>query len=176
MMNNPDMMSNIMNMMGGSGLPDMSQTTNESSSDEDTFENEQNYQDKVGDLNLQELNDLENVDIGQPERANLFVKDDTVIIVNLKNKLYNNKTGSVIKYEKITNRYIVYLDELDKHLSIKEINLKPIIDVSEDECFEPTCDDHLIESDETVPPCDPSADAPSCSIDNSSCCASSESC
>lgn len=125
MMSNPDMLNNIMNMMGGLG-------NQSSNNNDDNFDNEQEYQDKVGELDLNELNDLEKVDIGQPHRETLFIENDYVLIINLKNKKYNNKLGRVINYEKITNRYIVYLEELDKHLSIKECNLKMIYDAEQD--------------------------------------------
>lgn len=126
MMSDPNMMSNIMNMMGGGLNPGANLNNSNDSNSEDNFDNEQDYQDKVGDLDLNGLNDLENVDIGRPIRETLYIENDNVLITNLNNKKYNNKPAVVLNFDKITNRYVVYILELDKHLSIKEENLKRV--------------------------------------------------
>jgi hypothetical protein len=160
MMSDPNMMTNIMNMMGGLGEASTPPRNNSNSSSEDNFDNEQNYQDKVGELDLNDLNELENVDIGQPIRKTEFVENDYVLIVNLKNKNYNNKPALILNYDKITNRYVVYLKELEKHLSIKEINLKHIYDAEDSDsdsdysvsgnvnADDITCSDNYIEPQE----------------------------
>lgn len=50
-----------------------------------------------------------------------YKKNDIIIINNLKNQQYNNRTAKIIFFNQNTNRYIVELDN-DKQISVKEDN------------------------------------------------------
>ena len=55
------------------------------------------------------------------ELENKYKKNDIILINNLKNVLYNNRTAKILFYNPNTNRYIVELDN-DKQISVKEDN------------------------------------------------------
>ena len=52
-----------------------------------------------------------------------FNFNDEVKFLNLSNETYNDKEGLVKNFNSETNRYEIYILELDKSISIKEDNL-----------------------------------------------------
>jgi hypothetical protein len=102
MMKNPDIMSNAMNMMKDPSIQNMFSGIPSDNLTEQELE-----------LELEENsdNDLE------------FNVGEIVLIDGLNNDMYNNQNG-IIKYYNInTSRYAVFIEELDKTISIKEDNL-----------------------------------------------------
>ena len=54
--------------------------------------------------------------------------NDSVIIQGLKSDTYNNQPGLIKRYIAETNRYEIYLNDLDKTISIKQNNFIRAID------------------------------------------------
>ena len=49
--------------------------------------------------------------------------DDTITINGLSNDTYNNQHGLVKDYNQDKDRYVIYIEDLDKTLSIKPTNI-----------------------------------------------------
>ena len=49
--------------------------------------------------------------------------DDTITINGLSNDAYNNQLGLVKDYNQDKDRYVIYMEDLDKTLSIKPTNI-----------------------------------------------------
>jgi hypothetical protein len=100
MMNNPDMMNNISNMMKN---PDMM----------NNISNMMNNNNQESDISIENNN---------------FKKNDKIIMYGLSNDLYNNKIGFIQNYNSNNNRYIVFIEELNKTISLKESNIRIFIE------------------------------------------------
>ena len=139
MLNDPNIMGNLKNMMGNGDLfKSMNEACSNDSCDAgscddgasadgscadgaccDTSNSWSNDgdEDPSCDINLDNLDNLENIDI---EESTLNI-NDKVTTQNLKNELYNNKHG-VIEDILPNGRYVVTFDN-DKSVAIKEENL-----------------------------------------------------
>ena len=134
MLNDPNIMGNLKNMMGNGDLfksmneaCDAGSCADGASADGscadgaccDTSNSWSNDgdEDPSCDINLDNLDNLENIDI---EESTLNI-NDKVTTQNLKNELYNNKHG-VIEDILPNGRYVVTFDN-DKSVAIKEENL-----------------------------------------------------
>ena len=135
LMKDPNMMNNLMGMMSGmgglEGLGNLFNAPNPpTNSPEETnnssFEHELEHENKLKGIDLNGLDDLEKVDVGIPQSENKFIQDERVVIKNLNNKLYNNRLASIVNYDRISNRYIIYVDDMNKNISIKEENIEKI--------------------------------------------------
>ena len=135
LMKDPNMMNNLMGMMGGMGgmegkcnLFDAPNTPTNSpqETNNSSFEQELEHENKLKDIDLNGLDDLEKVDVGVAQSQNKFIQDERVVIKNLNNKLYNNRLASIVNYDRISNRYIIFVDDLNKNISIKEENIEKI--------------------------------------------------
>ena len=113
MMKNPDIMSNAMKMMNdpsmanlfGGGMPNLNTDNNE------------------------ESNCCSNGDCNEENCETKFSKDDKVKLVNLKSESYNGQDCVVRSYDVSTNRYTVFVNSMDKVISVKEDNLENNEDV-----------------------------------------------
>jgi len=108
MMKNPDIMSNAMKMMSDPNIQNMfsGMGANATANSEDAT--------------------VENDTI--PEEENLFdgldfMVNDEVFISGLKTDTYNNQTGFIRNYNPESLRYEVYIEEMDKSISIKSENI-----------------------------------------------------
>jgi len=135
LMKDPNMMNNLMGMMGGMGGMDglgnlfnapNTPTNSPQETNNSSFEQELEHENKLKDIDLNGLDDLEKVDVGVAQSQNKFIQDERVIIKNLNNKLYNNRLASIVNYDRISNRYIIFVDDFNKNISIKEENIEKI--------------------------------------------------
>ena len=55
---------------------------------------------------------------------NTFNTDDVVTLQNLKSEVYNGKQGVVREFLTDRERYSIYIEELDKTISVKEENIR----------------------------------------------------
>ena len=131
MMNDPNLMGNLKNMMGNMpGMPDM--PSDESQSDEcventeccnkdnsyDCDPTQCNLQCEDGECGEIKIDELENIEIDE-NRLNV---GDKILTQNLKNESYNNRKG-VIEEILPNGRCVVLFDDEDKVVAIKEENL-----------------------------------------------------
>ena len=110
MMKNPDIMSNAMKMMSDPSIMNMFGGMGGSNPETETTE--------------------QNTDPASPleEQENLFdgldfMVNDEVLISGLKTDTYNNQIGVIRNYNPDTTRYEVFIEELDKSISIKPENI-----------------------------------------------------
>ena len=75
------------------------------------------------DLNNNDLNNDSNNDLNNEHNTNKYKIGTIVIIKNLKNKLFNDKLGRVIAFNKENKRYNIIIDKTEKIISIMEYNL-----------------------------------------------------
>ena len=118
--NNPGMMKNIMKMGNPSDGANPSSSANPGSGvNPDMMGNIMNMLNPEGnsssDLEPSTRDNLEETD---------YSYDDSVFIQGLKTDTYNDKSGLVNGYNQEKSRYEIYLEELDKSISIKEENIK----------------------------------------------------
>ena len=109
MMKDPDMMKNMMNMMGGMGgmpgMPDMSEMGN-----------------MGGMPDMSEMGNMGSVE--EDCSTNLrFKPGDSVLIQSLKNDMYNGKEAVIESYNRESDRYVINIEEMEKRISVREINL-----------------------------------------------------
>ena len=97
MLNDPSMISNMMNILGGAGINMPNQPPNMPSN---TTTNE-------------------SIEESQPK----YQSGDIVVLHNLKKEEYNNLQGTIVSYLEDSDRYVVLLEN-DKKLSVRESNLK----------------------------------------------------
>lgn len=99
MLNDPNMINNMMNILGGAGInmptPPPTMPTESEPTNTPTIE----------------------------EYQPAFQTGDVVVIHNLKKEEYNNLQGTIVTYLEDSERYVVLLEN-DKKLSIKEANIK----------------------------------------------------
>ena len=107
MLNDPNMISNMMGILGNAGinLPSEPPTSN-------STKNENTETDELPTL----------------ERAPLYETGNRVVLYNLKKEAYNNLEGTIVAYNSDTERYVVLLDN-DNKLGVKEANLKAADDL-----------------------------------------------
>lgn len=115
MLNNPDMMSNMMNMfnMNMPNLDDLKQSTEALNNTNDDTEN---------------TNDNTNDDT-ETSIQHKFLENTSVILVGLKCKTYNNLKATVLGFNETSNRYRVRISSpseevvSNKEILVKEENL-----------------------------------------------------
>lgn len=71
--------------------------------------------------NMPDISDMSDISEPKIELETKYKKNDIILINNLKNKEYNNKTGKILFFNQNNNRYIIELDN-DKKISVKEDN------------------------------------------------------
>jgi hypothetical protein len=112
MMQNPEMMGQVNKMMQN---PEMMNKVNGMMKPNTEKENKMKG---PGNLNLNNI-------LGKKENnENTFVNGDKILLSNLNNQEYNNKEGIIRSYDQTKNRYLVYITDLDKEISVKEENAK----------------------------------------------------
>jgi len=103
MMQNPEIMKNVMGMMQNPEIQKMMQDPN----------------------TLNNLSNLMKPDLAETqneESDDKFTTGDHIMLTGLTNENYNNKDGIIKGFDKVKNRYLVYVDELEKTISVKEDN------------------------------------------------------
>lgn len=119
MMQNPEMMGQVNNMMQN---PEMMGKVNNMMKTDTKKENKMKG---PGDLNLNNI-------LGKKEKKenneNTFVNGDKILLSDLNNQEYNNKEGIIKGYDQTKNRYLVYITDLDKEISVKEEKCQKIIE------------------------------------------------
>jgi hypothetical protein len=136
LLNNPDLMSNMMNIFGNNldGTDPLSTPT------------------PLQKLSKGDCDDYNDVCVepnceGECEVDSKFKSEDIVILTNLKSELYNGQRGIVECYNNENNRYIVLLDEEDKKIMVKEDNLElEIVEIVEPEPGKPVLSEPVAES------------------------------
>lgn len=111
MMKNPDFMANAMKMMNN---PEISKIFGGLGGDDSNTTGEE----ECGGCD----------DCGPIEIENTFSCDDVVTLSGLKSEEYNGKTGVVREYLTDRERYSVYIEEMDKTISLREENLTLVLD------------------------------------------------
>ena len=109
MMKNPEIVNNAMKMMN---YPNMMKMFG-------GLGNMANQQSEENNEVQDESIDVDNDDNEIYE----FTEGDSVFITGLKNDLYNNKNGVVECYNSDNNRYNVFIESMDKVISLKAENL-----------------------------------------------------
>lgn len=99
MLNDPNMISNMMGILGNAGI---------------------NVPKEVPVPNQSEEIDT---DIPELEIVQTYETNTRVVLQNLKKEIYNNLEGTIVEYDKQSERYIVLLDG-EKKLSVREANLR----------------------------------------------------
>ena len=116
MMQNPEMMGQVNKMMQN---PEMMGKVNGMVKPNTKEENKMKG---PGNLNLNNI-------LGKKENnENTFVNGDKILLSNLNNQEYNNKEGIIRSYDQTKNRYLVYITDLDKEISVKEGKCQKIIE------------------------------------------------
>lgn len=137
LLNNKDLMSNMMNMFSNNGLGN---PTADNNSDDitsvDDSEESLNLKDKV----VEQHENIENEELNSLNV--LYSINDLVEIHNLKNDKYNGCTGTINKYEIDKKRYVINLEYENKpvlllikeeNLKLKDVNLDDLDDLANDE-------------------------------------------
>jgi hypothetical protein len=126
MMQNPDIMENAMKMMsnpdimkmfGGAngGMPDMASMFGGGGGGGGVGdESEPNLNGSAIEVESESESDYEELP---------FNVDDQVVLSGLKNEEFNGKNGVVTEYFKEKNRYVVFIEDMDKTVSLREENL-----------------------------------------------------
>lgn len=122
MMKNPDFMNNAMKMMNN---PEISKMFGGLDGDGNGNGVDSNANDGVECGGCGDCENNEPVEI-----ETTFFCDDRVLLSGLKSEEYNGQTGIVREYLNDRERYSVYIEEMDKTISIREENLSL---VSQDE-------------------------------------------
>ena len=117
MMKNPDFMANAMKMMNN---PEISKMFG--GLDGDNNDNNESNENTEG-IECNGCDDCEPIEI-----ENTFSCDDIVTLSGLKSEEYNGQTGIVREYLNEKERYSVYIEEMDKTISLKEENLTLVLD------------------------------------------------
>jgi hypothetical protein len=104
MMKNPDFMANAMKMMNNPEISKMFGEGNEGAE-------------------CDGCDDCEPIEI-----ETTFECDDVVTLSGLKSEEYNGQTGIVREYLNDRERYSVYIEEMDKTISLREENLTLVFD------------------------------------------------
>ena len=108
MLSNPDFMKNAMNMMGNMN------SMNPNNLNQNVNNNDSGSESESDNNNQIELEDR------------LFYDNQKIKIINLKNDDYNQKNAIITSYDSVKKRYNVYIEEVDKSISIKEENCENI--------------------------------------------------
>ena len=106
--NNPGMMEQMMNMGKSFAKPTQTDNSQDNSQDNSPDNSQDNSQDNLAQTG--------------------YKCNDSVIIQGLKSDTYNNQPGLIKRYIAETNRYEIYLNDLDKTISIKQNNFIRAID------------------------------------------------
>ena len=110
MMSDPNIMKQALNMMNGD-LNFNNETNDTSSETNDT--NETNDSSETNDTNSTiEINDAK------------YSINQNIKLINLKNLDYNEKFGVINDYNSETKRYNVFINDLNKTIAVKEINIE----------------------------------------------------
>jgi len=109
MMKNPEMMGQMQEMMKN---PEMMSQIQEMMKNPDMLSNIMN--------NLP----TDTSNINTPLSTQLYNIDDKIKTKDLSNDIYNNQVGIVVGYNEIKERYQIFLEDLDKDISIKEKNIE----------------------------------------------------
>lgn len=115
MLNNPDIMDSIKNLMQNEDIQKMMQN-------KDFVNNLQNFQ-----KSEEVQKNTASPQIIETKEQNLigkFLVNETVITKNLKNEAYNNKVGVIQDFNKESRRYTVLFEDNNKLVSIKEDNIE----------------------------------------------------
>ena len=97
MLNDPNMISNMMNILGGAGIKMPTETP--------------------------PIPNQENASVSIEESQPKYQTGDIVVLHNLKKEEYNNLQGTIVSYLEDSERYVVLLEN-DKKLSVRETNIK----------------------------------------------------
>ena len=139
MMKNPDFMNNAMKMMNNPDMnnPDMN-NPDMNNPDMNNLNQTNNDDANINEIELDDsnINEIELDDSNnccyenKCKTNNKYSKGDRLKLVNLKADSYNGKECEVKTYDSIKNRYNVYINPLDKIISIKESNLEIIDEIA----------------------------------------------
>jgi len=112
MMKNPDIMGNAMKMMNDPSMANLFGGNMPNLNEENTDEN------------TEESNCCNNGDCAEEKNDTKFSKDDQVKLVNLKSETYNGQECIIRGYDCSNNRYSVFVNSMDKVISVKEENIE----------------------------------------------------
>jgi len=130
MMKNPDIMCNAMKMMGDpnmrnlfSGLGGLATTDASESTEGEHIQAEEVDDDDDHDQDQDQDQDQDDDDDDHDDDDDDFSINEEICISGLKKNTYNNKRGVIKTYNPVTLRYQVYVEEIDKTISIKPENI-----------------------------------------------------
>lgn len=112
MMKNPEMMAQMSEMMKN---PEMMAQMNEMMKNPEMLSNILNMGGNIDNLN---------------STNQLYQIDDKIKTIGLENDTYNNLVGKILSYDKTSERYQIELEDMEKHISIKEKNIELVDETS----------------------------------------------
>lgn len=108
MMNDPNMMKNVMEIM----------------QDPEKMKNIMNLMKDIGIDNSDSMDNNDNSSVEEITENRwdelTFNENDKIKIHGLKNDIYNGKIGIIKEYDNITERYTIFIEELNKSIAIME--------------------------------------------------------
>ena len=117
MMQNPEFMNSMMGMMQNPEIQKMMQDPN-------TLKNLGNFMNNNASENKNE-DDTENV-------LNTYTNESKILLTGLNNEEYNKKEGIIKGYDTTKKRYLVYIADIDKQISVKEENCIEVLNSDSD--------------------------------------------
>jgi len=115
MMQNPEMMNKVNGMMQN---PEMMNKVNGMMQNTQ----KQTQMKGPGNLNLDSILGNNKKEEPSPEKENTFSNEDQIFLTGLNNQDYNKKEGVIRGYDDNKKRYLVYIEDIDKQISVKEEN------------------------------------------------------
>lgn len=117
MMQNPEFMNSMMGMMQNPEIQKMMQDPN-------TLKNLGNFMNNNASENKND-DDTENI-------LNTYTNESKILLTGLNNEEYNKKEGIIKGFDKTKKRYLVYITDLDKQISVKEENCIEVLNSDSD--------------------------------------------
>ena len=123
MMQNPEMMNKVNGMMQNSEMMDkvngMMQNTQK-----------QTQMKGPGSLNLDSILGNNKKEESNPKKENTFSNEEKVLLTGLNDQDYNKKEGLIRGYDDNKKRYLVYIEDIDKQISVKEENCQSLLETT----------------------------------------------
>ena len=136
MMQNPEMMNNVNGMMQN---PEMMNKVNGMMQNPEMMEKVngmmQNTQKQTqmkgpGSLNLDSILGNNKKEESNPKKEDTFSNEEKVLLTGLNDQDYNKKEGLIRGYDDNKKRYLVYIEDIDKQISVKEENCQSLLETT----------------------------------------------
>ena len=125
MLNNPDMINSMTSMMKNPEMQKMMSDPNIMKQALNMMNGDLNFNNETSDSS--DINDtIDTDDVNDTIEINdtTYKINQNIKLVNLKNIDYNEKYGVINDYNSETKRYNVFINDLNKTIAVKEINIE----------------------------------------------------